>query len=249
MVQRFKQFTVSDYNDLGQPVSFPVPDWQPPPRPPRQSLSGRFCRLEPLDAALHSAALYRAISADLSGETWTYMPYGPFADCASYQEWMRHYCAGDDPMFHAVIDLQDNQAIGVASYLNIHPNNGSIEVGHIHFSLRLQRSGAATEAMYLMMRNAFELGYRRYEWKCNALNQKSRAAALRLGLSYEGVFRQATVSKHRNRDSAWYAAVDSEWPRLKLAFERWLAPDNFDAEGRQRLSLSALTKEILVRSG
>jgi len=145
----------------------------------------------------------------------------------------------------AVVDPITDDAIGVAGYLRITPASGSIEVGHLNFSPRLQRTRAATEAMYLMMAHAFELGYRRYEWKCNALNLPSRAAALRLGLSFEGIFRQATVVKGRNRDTAWYAAIDSEWPALRAAFLQWLDPANFDEQGQQRISLSALTFPIL----
>jgi len=147
----------------------------------------------------------------------------------------------NDPQFHTIVDLSTQRAAGVASYLRIDPAAGSIEVGHINYSPRLQRTVASTEAMYLMMRRAFELGYRRYEWKCNALNAPSRAAAQRLGFSYEGVFRQATVVKGRNRDTAWYAMIDREWPAIDRAFQRWLDPSNFDEVGRQRTSLGDLT--------
>jgi RimJ/RimL family protein N-acetyltransferase len=154
-----------------------------------------------------------------------------------------------DPMFYAVVQQGDGRAVGVASLMRINPASGSIEIGHINFSPLLQRKPSATEAMYLMMKWAFTAGYRRYEWKCNALNQPSRNAAMRLGLSYEGVFRQATISKGRNRDTAWYAGIDSEWPALKAAFETWLDPENFDTGGRQKQSLSTLTRPILVNIG
>jgi RimJ/RimL family protein N-acetyltransferase len=154
-----------------------------------------------------------------------------------------------DPQFHAIIDLATGKVGGVASYLRIDPAAGSIEVGHINFSPRLQRTVAATEAMYLMMKRAFELGYRRYEWKCHALNAPSRAAAQRLGFSYEGIFRQARVDKGRNRDTAWYAAIDADWPALDRAFSSWLDPANFDEIGQQRTSLSSLTDPILVARG
>jgi len=146
-------------------------------------------------------------------------------------------------MFHAVIDAASGHAAGVASYLRINPAHGSIEVGHINYSPLLQNGAAATEAMYLMMRRAFELGYRRYEWKCDALNDKSRAAAQRLGFTYEGTFRQAMIVKGRNRDTAWYSVIDTEWPALKRAFEAWLDPANFDAEGRQKQRLAALRQQ------
>jgi RimJ/RimL family protein N-acetyltransferase len=232
-------------NELGQPIGFAVPDWRPPPRPPRETLAGRWCRLEPIDPARHAAALFEANALDADGSGWTYLPYGPFDDLDAYTEWMRRTCLGDDPLFFAVIDAASGRAVGVASWLRIDPAAGSIEVGHLRFSPLLQRKPAATEAMYLMMKRAFELGYRRYEWKCDALNAPSRAAAQRLGLSFEGIFRQAVVIKGRNRDTAWYAAIDREWPALEQAFARWLAPSNFDPEGRQRVALSALTKPLL----
>ena len=222
-----------------QPVGFPVPGWTPRPLPSGATLSGRFCRIEALDAARHGDELFEAFSAD-DGRMWTYMPYGPFAARADYQAWLAQYAPSRDPLFHAIVDAASGKAVGVASYLRIDPANGCIEVGHIALSPRLQRTAAATEAMYLMMRQAFQLGYRRYEWKCDALNAPSRAAAVRLGFSFEGIFRQAVVVKGRNRDTAWFSVIDREWPALAAAFEAWLAPDNFDTEGRQRRSLASL---------
>ncbi|MEL7464506.1 MAG: GNAT family protein [Pseudomonadota bacterium] len=230
-----------------QPLGAPLPDWTPPPAPPRTPISGRYARVEPFDPGLHVEDLYAANSA--SDAIWTYMPQGPFASFAEYRDWMTANCTGDDPLFHTIIDLADGKAKGVASYLRIAPAAGSIEVGYITYSPSLQRTRAGTEAMFLMMKRAFELGYRRYEWKCNALNAPSRSLAMRLGLSYEGVFRQMQVVKGRNRDTAWYAAIDEEWPALRTAFETWLDPANFDADGRQKKSLSALTKPILVAAG
>jgi RimJ/RimL family protein N-acetyltransferase len=154
-----------------------------------------------------------------------------------------------DPLFFAIVDKALKRAVGVASYLRIDPRHGSIEVGHLMFSPLLQGKPAATEAMFLMMERAFEMGYRRYEWKCNALNEPSRRAAQRLGLSYEGLFRQAAVVKGRNRDTAWYAAIDQEWPALKAAFQKWLEPSNFDEGGRQRVALSTLTAPLLKQRG
>ena len=180
---------------------------------------------------------------------WTYLPYGPFPALASYRAWLDDSCAGSDPLFFAIMDKARGKAVGVAAYLRIDPRSGSIEVGHLAYSPLLQHAPAATEAMYLMMERAFSLGYRRYEWKCDALNAPSRAAAQRLGLSFEGVFRQATVVKGHNRDTAWYAAIDREWPALQAAFMRWLDPANFDEEGKQRLRLSDLTRPVLKRRG
>ncbi|HEU5102814.1 MAG TPA: GNAT family protein [Roseiflexaceae bacterium] len=236
-------------NELGQPIGFALPNWTPPPRPPREPMHGHYCRVEPLEIERHAAELHAAYSTDAEGRGWTYLAVGPFDSLDSYVDWMQRACGGDDPLFHAIVDGATGRAVGVASYLRIAPASGSIEVGHINYSPLLQRSPAATEAMYLMMRRAFELGYRRYEWKCDALNARSRAAAQRYGLTFEGVFRQATVYKGRNRDTAWYAAIDREWPALRVAFEQWLDPANFDEQGRQRLRLAELTSPIVQRRG
>lgn len=232
-----------------QPVGVALDGWAPPPHPSPEPMIGRWCRVEPLDPHRHATDLYRVYARDTDGTTWTYLAYGPFDTLEAYLDWMRDACRDADPSFRAIIDTTTGQAVGVASYLRIAPASGSIEVGHINFSPLLQRTPAATEAMYLMMRQAFELGYRRYEWKCDALNARSRAAAQRLGLAFEGVFRQATVYKGRNRDTAWYAAIDAEWPALNGAFTRWLDPANFDQDGTQRTRLSDLTSPILVRRG
>jgi RimJ/RimL family protein N-acetyltransferase len=224
-------------NEFGQPIGFPLPNWTPPPHPPREPIVGRYSRLEPLEPAVHAAALYEAYNGNDPG--WTYLAYGPFRSFESYRDWVVSVHAGNDPLFFAILDR--GKPVGVASYLRIAPAAGSIEVGHLNFSPRLQRSSVATEAMYLMMEMAFRLGYRRYEWKCDDLNAPSHAAARRLGFSYEGVFRQATVNKGRNRDTAWYSVIDAEWPALRQAFETWLDPGNFDPEGRQRRRLSDLT--------
>ena len=235
-------------NSLGQPVSFALPDWTPPPNPPRECLEGRFCRLEPLQVDSHLDDLYQANAFDKDGRSWTYLAYGPFSDKNSYRDWMTRTCLSEDPLFFAIVDKSVGSACGVASYVNIEPSSGAIEVGHIHYSPQLQRTRTATESMYLMMKKAFELGYRRYSWKCDSLNKASRAAAQRLGLSFEGIFRQAKVYNERNRDTAWYATIDSEWPQLEEAFVTWLAPDNFDDQGTQRLRLSDLTWPILNKS-
>jgi len=228
-------------NELDQPIGFPLPDWRSPERPPRSALEGRWCRVEPLDPEHHARALFEANARDTDGSGWTYLPYGPFRDFDAYRKWMEQTCLGEDPLFHAIVDLASGAPVGVASYLRIDPPVGVIEVGHLRYSPLLQQSVASTEAMYLMMKRAFDLGYRRYEWKCDALNAPSRAAALRLGFTFEGVFRQATVYKRRNRDTAWFSILDTEWPRLDAAFQRWLDPANFHADGRQRLRLKDLT--------
>src|SRR5262245_9111498 len=209
---------------------------------------GRFCRVEPLDAPRHAAPLFAANTVDRDGRNWTYLPYGPFDTLDEYTKWVVSATAVDDPQFWAIVDLATDHPVGVASYLRIDPPAGSIEVGHINYSPLLQRRPAATEAMYLMMRTAFELGYRRYEWKCDSLNAASRAAAQRFGFSYEGIFRQARVNKERNRDTAWFAAIDAEWPALDRAFRQWLDPSNFDDSGSQRVPLGSLTAPVLVQT-
>jgi RimJ/RimL family protein N-acetyltransferase len=212
-------------------------------------MDGRYCRLEPLDAARHSADLFAANAIDREGRNWTYLGIGPFATESAYRQWVETVAPGSDPLFHAIIDSATGKAVGVAAYMRIDPAHGVLEVGNLNYSPLLQRMPAATEAMYLMMRRAFELGYRRYEWKCNSLNAPSRAAAQRLGFSYEGTFRQAMIHKGRSRDSAWFSILDREWPAVRAAFERWLAPDNFGKDGRQRVSLTSLTAPLLQARG
>ncbi len=233
-------------NDHGQPIGPPLPGWKPPPRPPREPIAGRYCRVEPLDPGRHARELWEANSQDPSGRAWTYSSAGPFASFDTYLAWMKSVCLGDDPLYHAIIDAESGKAAGAASYLRIDPANGVIEVGHILYSPLLQRTRAATEAMYLMMKRAFGLGYRRYEWKCDALNAPSRAAARRLGFSFEGIFRQAIVYKGRSRDTAWFAVIDRDWPELEKAFLQWLDAGNFDAGGVQRVALSSLTAPLIA---
>ena len=232
-------------NEHGQPIGFAMPDWTPPPRPPRQALTGQYCRVEPLDLERHSADLHSANSLDPSGRAFTYLSSGPFTSLESYRQWITTTCLGNDPLFHAIIDSSTGKAVGVAAYMRIDPPNGVIEVGHLNFSPLLQQTRAATEAMHLMMKHAFALGYRRYEWKCDSLNAPSRAAAQRLGFSYEGRFIQAIVYKGRNRDTDWLSINDREWPAIRAAHEQWLATENFDGAGRQRISLSTLTAPLL----
>jgi RimJ/RimL family protein N-acetyltransferase len=201
---------------------------------------GRFCTVEPLDAKRHAAELFEANAEDRDGRNWTYYNYGPFADLDAYRRWVDGSCGDATRLFHAIIDGTSGKAVGVAAYANILPAYGTIEVGALNFSPRLQRRPAATEAMYLMMRRVFdELGYRRYEWKCDSLNLPSRAAAARLGFRYEGLFRQAMITRGNNRDTAWFSIIDREWPALRAAFEAWLAPGNFDIEGRQLRNLAS----------
>lgn len=228
--------------DLG----IPVPDWTPPDAPMGAPMSGQYARLERLDAKLHSALLFQSyVDQD---HVWDYLPYGPFPSSALYHRWVEKTVQDSSTVFYAIKNLETGNFEGVASYLRIDPINGSIEVGHINLSPSLQRTRAATEAMFLMMNWAFSQGYRRYEWKCNALNLGSRRAAQRFGFSFEGIFRQATIAKGHNRDTAWFAMIDSEWPALKTGFERWLAPQNFEDDGAQRERLGDLTCPVRVAS-
>lgn len=224
----------------------PVTGWTPPPRPDLAALSGRYARLVRLDADAHAADLHRANSADPA--IWDYLPYGPFSSAAAYHRWIRQITRGDDPLFYAIQNAETGHFGGVAAYLRITPEMGTIEVGHINLSPELQRSRAATDAMVMMMERAFQAGYRRYEWKCDALNLPSRRAAQRLGFSHEGVFRQAAVVKGRNRDTAWFSVIDKDWPALREAYRAWLDPSNFDARGRQRERLGDLTGLVRVAS-
>jgi len=222
-----------------------LPHWTPPPQPDARPLTGRWVRLERMDPDAHAADLHRAYSGH--DALWDYMPYGPFASSSSYHRWAKDSASGTDPLFYVLRDLATGHCGGVASYLRIAPEAGSIEVGHICLSPEVARGRVWTEAMFLMMEHAFALGYRRYEWKCNALNLASRRAAQRLGFSYEGTFRQMSVVKGRNRDTAWFSVIDGEWAALREAYGAWLSPGNFDAQGQQRERLSDLTR--LVRAG
>ncbi|SMX47180.1 GNAT family N-acetyltransferase [Maliponia aquimaris] len=236
---------MTETNALGQPVGLPVTGVFPRPRPPHATLQGRHGRLEPLREH-HAEGLFAAFAEDSQGHGWTYLPIAPWQDVDEARRWCRTGQGSADPQFYCIAD-NAGEPQGFCSLLRIAPEVGSVEVGYIHYAPRLQRTRLATEAMVLLMRLAFDdLGYRRYEWKCDALNAPSRAAAVRLGFTFEGVFRQATITKGRNRDTAWYAILDSEWPALRGAFDTWLAPENFDADSRQRQSLSTLTAAALA---
>ena len=225
------------------PVGPPLPDWNGSDFPRFEEIEGRRCRVERLRPGIHARDLFDAFSEDTEGRNWTYLPYGPFGTRRALEIWMEGYCTGRDPLFFAVIDKGTGKALGWASYLNIRPDSGVIEVGHINYAPALQNSIAASEAMFLMMRAALtDCGYRRYEWKCDALNARSRRAASRLGFSFEGIFRNATIYKRRNRDTAWYSIIDSEWPKIQAAFESWLDPANFDSGGRQIRRLQEFIK-------
>jgi RimJ/RimL family protein N-acetyltransferase len=226
-------------NEAADQASGPIVDDTPAERPGPGPLQGRFCRIEKLDPARHGAALWQSVKGHES--LWTYMAYGPFPDGPAFAEWLDGRAVMLDPFSYAVVDAVTGWAVGIVTLMEIRPAMRVIEIGNIVYAPKLQRSAMATEAQYLMARYVFEtLGYRRYEWKCNALNAPSMRAARRLGFKFEGIFRQHMIVKGRNRDTAWFAITDGDWPGVKQAFERWLDPANFDAAGRQKTSLSAL---------
>jgi RimJ/RimL family protein N-acetyltransferase len=224
-------------------------DPSPAPRPQPTVLAGRVVTLRPFDRAGQAEALYQATHGPEKEDQWRYMSEGPFASRGDFDVAFDRNAGSSDPLFFAIVDNPTGFAVGQASYLRIEPRHRVIEVGNIIFTPALQRSSGATEAMYLMARHVFEdLGYRRYEWKCNASNQPSRRAALRLGFVFEGVFRQHMIIKGRNRDTAWFSMLDSEWPLRRANFEQWLAPSNFDPAGRQVLSLSTLNANVAPKT-
>ncbi len=226
-------------NDLGQPIGAPVPEFDGARRPTGIPLEGRFCRLEKLQTDLHAEDLYEALRTDETGALWTYLSESKPASLAELTDWVEQVSDQPDPAYYALIERASGRCLGRAAYLRIAPETGSIEVGCILYSPALQRTAIATEAMYLMMQHAFdELGYRRYEWKCDSLNEPSRRAAERLGFSYEGIFRQALVYKGRNRDTAWYAMIDRDWPHIRKGYQAWFDPANFDEAGQQKHSLA-----------
>ena len=230
---------VARSNKYGQPIGVAVPGWIARPLPTAVTLDGRFCRLEPLNAQGHADDLYEAYRSTSDHKDWTYLFVGPFEKAEDYRHYAEVAAASTDPRHHAVIERKTGKALGTLALQRIDPAHGVIEVGAVTFSSRMKQTPMSTEAQFLLMRYVFDvLGYRRYEWKCDSFNAASRKTAERLGFSFEGIFRQAIVYKGRSRDTAWYSVIDSEWPRLQQAFQAWLAPENFDEQGRQRTSLT-----------
>ena len=217
-------------------------DWQPRRRPGRVTLEGRFCRLEPLDPVRHGDRLFAASMAPGAGNRFRYLFESP-QDRTAFDGWLARAAASEDPMFFAVIDRSSDRCEGRQAFLRITPEHGVIEIGSILWGPAIARTRVATESLFLFARHAFEeLGYRRFEWKCNARNEPSIRAARRFGFTYEGTFRQHMVVKGQNRDTAWFAITDTEWPALRRAFEQWLAPTNFDQPGRQKTRLEDLRR-------
>ncbi|MDR0805418.1 MAG: GNAT family N-acetyltransferase [Enterobacteriaceae bacterium] len=228
-------------NQYGQPVGLDVPDWNGCLRPSGETLSGKYCRLEQVNPALHGDDLYSAYQQAADSRDWTYLSVGPFADRQGFETYLQQMAVSRDPIHYTVIDQQNGKALGTLALMRIDQKNGVIEVGFVTYSPDLKRSRIATEAQFLLMFYALDsLGYRRYEWKCDALNAPSRAAALRLGFQFEGIFRNHVIYKGHTRDTAWFSIIDNDWARLKPAYLTWLNENNFDENGKQKTRLSEL---------
>jgi len=228
-------------NQYDQPVGPAVAGWTERPRPPRRTLHGRCCRLEPVDSQRHAADLFRAYMDAPDARDWTYLYSERPESFPLFEEYLAKLADSEDPLHYTIVDVAAAKAVGTAALMRIDPAHGVIEVGSIAYSPRIKRTRAGTEAMYLLMRLVFDdLGYRRYEWKCDSLNGPSRAAAQRYGFTFEGLFRKAIVYKGRSRDTAWYSIVAEEWPRIRSAFDAWLDPKNFDEHGQQKRALKAM---------
>jgi RimJ/RimL family protein N-acetyltransferase len=232
-------------NAFGQPLGPPAEGWSERQRPQRTALGGRYCCVAPIDVERHASALFAAYMQAADGRDWTYLSHERPLSMASFREYLAEIAASGDPLHYAIVDLSSQLAVGTAALMRIEPVHGVMEVGCITYSPLLKKTRAGTEAMYLMMRYIFdELGYRRYEWKCDSLNAPSCAAARRYGFRFEGIFRKALVYKSRSRDTAWFSITDEEWPRVRTAFETWLDPQNFDAAGQQRRALAAIRDRL-----
>lgn len=225
---------MQEMNQFNQVLDEVIENWSGAKTPEAKVLNGRLITLEPIDVQKHGAKLFESFLFNNKGDSWTYLPYGPFNAYPEFESWLKRLILEKDVLLYALIDNKRLTPVGVAGYLRINPTDGSIEVGHVHYSNHLKKMSGATEAMYLLMKQVFDdWGYRRYEWKCHSMNEGSRKAALRLGFQFEGIFRQSNVIKGHNRDTAWFSIIDKEWPALKKRFENWLHHDNFDENGIQ----------------
>jgi RimJ/RimL family protein N-acetyltransferase len=228
-------------NRYDQPIGPSVSGWSERSRPARHAVQGRYCRLEPVDPKRHAAELFAAYMEAPDTRDWTYLFAERPATPSAFEEYMARLAASEDPLHYAIVEVETNKPVGTAALMRIDPVHGVIEVGSIAYSPRVKRTRSGTEAMYLLMKLVFDdLGYRRYEWKCDSLNGPSRAAAQRYGFTFEGIFRRAVIYKGRSRDTAWYSIVAEEWPRIRSAFNAWLEPENFDEHGRQKRTLNAV---------
>jgi RimJ/RimL family protein N-acetyltransferase len=227
-------------NQFGQLLGNLVENWSPCQKPEKTALQGRYCILEPIEISKHAVKLFDVLAIYNQGESWTYLPYGPFDTLNEFKDWLAKTMSDNNTLLYAILDSKSQEPIGISGYLRINPEHGVIEIGHLHFSTLLKQTSLATEAIYLMLYHVFdEHGYRRCEWKCNDLNEPSRRAAERFGFTFEGIFRQHSVFKKRNRNTAWFSIIDSEWPALKEKFAKWLHPNNFSA-GKQILKLTEI---------
>jgi RimJ/RimL family protein N-acetyltransferase len=232
-------------NAYGQPIGPALKAWSERRRPERTAIDGRHCRVEPIDLERHAVALFEAYMQAPDERDWTYLFTERPASISLFHEYLATLASSNDPLHYAIVARGHHRAVGTAALMRIEPPHGVIEVGSIAYSPLLQNTAAGTEAMYLLMRRVFdELGYRRYEWKCDSLNAPSRAAAKRYGFVFEGIFRNAVVYKNRSRDTAWFSIIDEEWPRIRTAFQTWLDPQNFDAAGGQRRALAAIRDSL-----
>lgn len=232
-------------NQFGQVLGHLVENWIPCQRPAKVFIQGRYCILEPIEINKHAVKLFDVLAIDNQGESWTYLPYGPFDTINEFKNWLVKTMSDNDTLLYAILDVKTQESIGISGYLRMDPEHGVIEIGHLHFSALLKQTSLATEAIYLMLRHVFdELKFRRCEWKCNDLNEPSRRAAERFGFIFEGIFRQNYIFKNRNRDTAWFSIIDSEWGAIKEKFEKWLNPNNFDAKGKQILKLGHVKTKL-----
>lgn len=238
--------TPYELNEHGQPIGLPLPQFTAAQIPEPVDLPGRYGQLTPLTASKHAAGLFLASQEDLNGRLWTYLPFGPFADQEEFTHWLEEKTKQDGVIFFSIIS-PNQEPLGFFSFSRIQPEVASIELANVYFSPRLKQTTLATEAVYLMLNYAFEMGYRRCEWKCNSLNQASIQAALRFGFTYEGTFRNAAVVKGRSRDTSWFSICIEEWPSLRQSFLTWLSPDNFNSKGLQKTKLSQLTAKALQK--
>ena len=225
-------------NAFGQNCGTYLPNYKTAKIPTNEILNGQYCSLLPICVDNHKKALFEALCLSNNNSSWTYLPYGPFLNSHDFEAWLSKETTSSDPFFYIIKEHNSKKILGLFSLMRIVPLHGVIEIGHVHFSDQLKKSRAATEAIYILLKESFDkLGYRRVEWKCHSLNEASKKAALRLGFSYEGRFRQDRVFKNYNRDTDWFSIIDSEWPALRTRFELWLNINNFDREGRQIKSL------------
>lgn len=237
--------TQFELNEYGQPVGLPIPNFRPAQRPKATLIQGQYCILEKLNADKHGEALYRSTQLDPEGKLWTYLPYGPFNSLRDFKVWLEKQSNKPDPHFFCVKNRTNGEPVGFFSLTRIFPEAGNAELAHVYFSPALKRTRIATDAVFQIIKHVFELGNRRCEWKCNSLNNPSCNAALRFGFSFEGVFRSAQVVKGRNRDTAWFSLQKDDWEQIKRCYTMWLDENNFEDNGIQKISLSALTAPLL----